>query len=686
MLLLGLALGLMNLYAGSVADLLDLGPSGSTWLRLISAIALARAAVDMMTRALNAFFAQKWSNIIALVQVILELSFVGIALALGYEMNGLLGGLLGAALAVALLSVGIVSWQFRHVELPVSRVIWIAALVIGVLVLVPFLPYGRVTAEGVHRMAMSDWYKHLMVTTVLEGGEFPPPNAFLADARAAPYYYGFHLVAAAIENVGRIGSTFWLLLAFTVLTAAAYPVVLFVVARDLFDDTRRAVTAAIGGSFLAGFDAAVWVAHAARDTLSAWPLPAGPAGLRAAVPMTSIDFWIHHNERQFTGPYVTAIWAPHHLAAVLLSLLVIREVCVARPGPRRQLLPVVLLASIPAMSVYVALALFVGVGVAIAVDAWMARRPPWAVHSGRRWAQVGVPAFALSLPVLWVLAGSRSPLEVGVSSAGTLLNGAIFTALLGDGVVARLLDTPALYLVEFGIVGVMGVTGLVGRASRGSLSSPQRTVAIIAAAVVVLVTLVRLPVDGPNNLYARPMLLVWSLLACFAADAWCAMIRVGPRHLATSPASHWGSSVRRSRCWVLLRRRSSGRHRPTRSRPFGGSTRAHHAGRSWPTIPTGVATATGCADRWSSTTGDLALLFGATGAEYDTVARRFHDAYDSDSPAEAADRFDRLGADVIVVDIPSPAWARPPCFLEGYGGPRVGVVTRNPGACVGRAE
>ena len=178
------------------------------------------------------------------------------------------------------------------------RVIWIAALVIGVLVLVPFLPYGRVTAEGVHRMAMSDWYKHLMVTTVLEGGEFPPPNAFLADARAAPYYYGFHLVAAAIENVGRIGSTFWLLLAFTVLTAAAYPVVLFVVARDLFDDTRRAVTAAIGGSFLAGFDAAVWVAHAARDTLSAWPLPAGPAGLRAAVPMTSIDFWIHHNERQ----------------------------------------------------------------------------------------------------------------------------------------------------------------------------------------------------------------------------------------------------------------------------------------------------------------------------------------------------------------------------------------------------
>ena len=588
----------------------------------------------------------------------------------------------GAPLGVSALLLGARSGPAGR---PMSgpRVIWIAALVIGVLVLVPFLPYGHVTAEGVHRMAMSDWYKHLMVTTVLEGGEFPPPNAFLADARAAPYYYGFHLVAAAIENVGRIGLTFWLLLAFTVLTAAAYPVVLFVVARDLFDDTRRAVTAAIGGSFLAGFDAAVWFVHAARDTVSAWPLPAGPAGLRAAVPMTSIDFWIHHNERQFTGPYVTAIWAPHHLAAVLLSLLVIREVCVARPGPRRQLLPVVLLASIPAMSVYVALALFVGVGVAVAVDAWMARRPPWAVHSGRRWAQVGVPAFALSLPVLWVLAGSRSPLEVGVSSAGTLLNGAIFTALLGDGVVARLLDTPALYLVEFGIVGVMGVTGLIGRASRGSLSSPQRTLAIIAAAVVVLVTLVRPPVDGPNNLYARPMLLVWSLLACFAADAWCAMVRVGPRHLAgvalgvvgtaftvlgvTAEAIFWTTppdTVAALR-WINA---STPRRSVVAYDPDGG----RHG--YWLRRPVVID------DR------RLALLFGATGAEYDTVARRFHEAYDSDSPAEAADRFDQLGADVIVVDIPSPAWARPPCFLEGYGGPRVGVVTRNPGACVGRAE
>ena len=120
LLLLGLALVLMNVYAGWVSDLLELGPSGPTWIRLISAIALARSAVDMMTRALNAFFAQKWSNIIALVQTSLELALVGIALALGYQMSGLLGGLLGAALVVALVSVVIVSWQFRRIEVSPS--------------------------------------------------------------------------------------------------------------------------------------------------------------------------------------------------------------------------------------------------------------------------------------------------------------------------------------------------------------------------------------------------------------------------------------------------------------------------------------------------------------------------------------------------------------------------------------
>ena len=115
LLLLGLALGLVNIFAEPLANTLELGPTGPFLVRVLSAVAIARATIDMMVRALNAFFAQKWSNVIALVQAILELAFVAVALVLGYRMIGLLGGLLGAALVVALLSVGVVWWHLRHV-------------------------------------------------------------------------------------------------------------------------------------------------------------------------------------------------------------------------------------------------------------------------------------------------------------------------------------------------------------------------------------------------------------------------------------------------------------------------------------------------------------------------------------------------------------------------------------------
>ena len=51
-------------------------------------------------------------------------------------------------------------------------------------------------------MAMTDWYKHLITTSALSAADaFPPANPFLNSADAAPYYYGFHLVAAAMARV-----------------------------------------------------------------------------------------------------------------------------------------------------------------------------------------------------------------------------------------------------------------------------------------------------------------------------------------------------------------------------------------------------------------------------------------------------------------------------------------------------
>ena len=49
---------------------------------------------------------------------------------------------------------------------------------------------------------MTDWYKHIVITTALSSADaFPPSNPFVHGVEPAPYYYGFHLVAASIARL-----------------------------------------------------------------------------------------------------------------------------------------------------------------------------------------------------------------------------------------------------------------------------------------------------------------------------------------------------------------------------------------------------------------------------------------------------------------------------------------------------
>jgi len=130
------------------------------------------------------------------------------------------------------------------------------------------------------------------------------------------------------------------------------------------------------------------------------------------VPSTHLDYWIHHNERQFNAFFTATAWAPQHVAAVLLALVVLRVVGSGPPGPtepsgsgpapRRSgiLLPALVLASLPAMSAYVAVALVVGVGAWLAIAVWPYRWEPWRAPEFRRWVPVGFASMLLSLPIL----------------------------------------------------------------------------------------------------------------------------------------------------------------------------------------------------------------------------------------------------------------------------------------------
>ena len=116
MVLLLVVLVPLNLFVEPVARILDLGPSGRLYIGLASGLAVARALLEMMLRTLHAFLSQMWSNLIAVLQTLLELAIAGAVLALGYEMGGVFAGLVAAAGVAALLGVGAAAWQLAHLK------------------------------------------------------------------------------------------------------------------------------------------------------------------------------------------------------------------------------------------------------------------------------------------------------------------------------------------------------------------------------------------------------------------------------------------------------------------------------------------------------------------------------------------------------------------------------------------
>jgi len=206
---------------------------------------------------------------------------------------------------------------------PVLRALIALSIAFTLLAAIPFYPHGRERADGVHRVGLSDWYLHLMMTSTLDAASaLPPPNPYLLAHRTAHYHYGFHLVAAAVHRAAdRRGDVFPILLGLTLWTAAAFPLVVFSLSRARLGDSRKALVAAAGGTLLAGFDLVVWAPDVVKTVIEKWPLPHGVAGLRLLIPSAHLHSWIPVYEREFNAPYLAVVWAPHYVAAVLVALL-----------------------------------------------------------------------------------------------------------------------------------------------------------------------------------------------------------------------------------------------------------------------------------------------------------------------------------------------------------------------------
>ena len=114
LLVLGLLLVALNLWADTLAQRLTLGAHGVIYVRLLSGLVVARAVMGLMTAALNAVFAHVWSNLLMIAQAAIEIVLVGLVLLLGYQMVGVLGGLLVSAVIVAILAAVCVMRQLRR--------------------------------------------------------------------------------------------------------------------------------------------------------------------------------------------------------------------------------------------------------------------------------------------------------------------------------------------------------------------------------------------------------------------------------------------------------------------------------------------------------------------------------------------------------------------------------------------
>jgi hypothetical protein len=406
---------------------------------------------------------------------------------------------------------------------------------------------------------------------------------------------------------------------------------------------------------------------------AAWPLPGGLAGLRAVIPSTHIDFWLHNLERSFSPPVITTMWAPHQTAATLVALVVLYLLAPRPENPARAragwLLPALLIASLPALSSYIAIGLAIGVAGAALVEALANREAPWRTTVFTRWLTPGLLGFLLAVPVFpTILRGSSSGLVLHVSSAGSWSNGALFTWLFGPSQWVSLLDTPAVFLMEFGVIGLLAVGQMVRLHRQRVITPAQQLGAVVAVTIMALVTFVRPPIGVGNNLYARALLLSWFLLAPFAAMA---ATRIGRARWLQAAVLICAMGTGYAQLGYLL---EGGLFWATPAESVAALrwVNAHTPRDAVVAIrPTDYENNFGYWLRRPLVLGSrrLALLFGADARHYDDTAARLEKAFSEADARAAHETFTALDADVVLVRIPAgatmgqdPPWAAAPCF------------------------
>ena len=116
--LLAVAVVLLNLFAGAIAEWLHLGSGGVWLLRVVSVLALLRAGSDLAVRTLQALLSHGRANLVQLAQAVTLLGAVAWALSSGASMTALFVTLTALGAAVTVWAAAMVRRQTRALPTP----------------------------------------------------------------------------------------------------------------------------------------------------------------------------------------------------------------------------------------------------------------------------------------------------------------------------------------------------------------------------------------------------------------------------------------------------------------------------------------------------------------------------------------------------------------------------------------
>jgi O-antigen/teichoic acid export membrane protein len=120
---IGLVLAILvplNIWARPLAEWLQLGADGLTYLRWVSVLLLGRAALDFLYRALDSFLQQLSVNALSLTNGAIDVGLAAVVVLLGLGMTGLVAALGISAIATAVLAIFVVRRKVAAVPTSVS--------------------------------------------------------------------------------------------------------------------------------------------------------------------------------------------------------------------------------------------------------------------------------------------------------------------------------------------------------------------------------------------------------------------------------------------------------------------------------------------------------------------------------------------------------------------------------------